>query len=250
MAEPIISLRQVKKIYRMGDEAIRAVNNVTLDFYRGEICCLLGTSGSGKSTLLNLISGLEKPTKGEIIMEKKHVERMNEDQLARFRQRYIGFVFQNYNLLGTLTALENVMLPLVFHRVAPKERVERAMEMLRAVGLEDRANHKPAELSGGQQQRVSIARAFVNNPQVVFADEPTGNLDTTTTYQMMDLMVGLAKKHHQTMIIVTHDLEISVYADRIIHLMDGKVDEIRQNDHKITNSKQLSLAGQAKTMEG
>ena len=239
MADTVIRLRNVKKIYRMGGESIKAVNNISLDFFRGEICCLLGTSGSGKSTLLNLISGLEKPTKGEIIMEKKHVERMNEDQLAKFRQQYIGFVFQSYNLLGTLTALENVMLPLVFHQVSKKERMERAMEMLRAVGLEERANHKPSELSGGQQQRVSIARAFVNNPQVVFADEPTGNLDTKTTYQMMDLMVGLAEKYKQTMIIVTHDLEISVYADRIIHLMDGRVDRVDQNKHKIRSSAEL-----------
>lgn len=171
----------------MGDEKIAAVNNVTLNFERGTVTCLLGKSGSGKSTLLNLISGLEKPTKGEIIIRGLHVERMDETQLAKFRQQYIGFVFQSYNLLGNLTALENVTLPLIFKRVGVKERKDWAMEMLKAVGLESRANHKPSQLSGGQQQRVSIARAFVNNPEIVFAENLRENLDTKTTYQMMDL---------------------------------------------------------------
>ena len=218
MSEDIIKLKNLKKIYRMGDEKIAAVNNISLNFEKGSVTCLLGKSGSGKSTLLNLISGLEKPTKGEIIIHGLHVERMNETQLAKFRQKYIGFVFQSYNLLGNLTALENVTLPLIFKRVGVKERKERAMEMLKAVGLEERASHKPSQLSGGQQQRVSIARAFVNNPEIVFADEPTGNLDTKTTYQMMDLMMGLCGKNKQTLIIVTHDMEISAYAQRIIHI--------------------------------
>ena len=216
----------------MGDEKIAAVNNVDLTIAQGEICCLLGKSGSGKSTLLNLIAGLEKPTKGTIIFNKRHIERMNEDQLAKFRQQYVGFVFQSYNLLSTLTALENVTLPLIFRKVSVRERTERAMEMLRAVGLSDRANHKPSEMSGGQQQRVSIARAFINSPQVVFADEPTGNLDTKTTYEMMDLITGLAEKHNQTLIIVTHDMEISDYADRVIHLSDGKIERIDKNIKK------------------
>ncbi len=232
MAEDVIKLKGVKKLYLMGEEKIAAVNNVSLNIAQGEICCLLGKSGSGKSTLLNLIAGLEKPTKGTIIFNKRYIERMNEDQLARFRQQYVGFVFQSYNLLSTLTALENVTLPLIFRKVSVKERTERAMDMLRAVGLADRANHKPSEMSGGQQQRVSIARAFINSPQVVFADEPTGNLDTKTTYEMMDLITGLAEKNNQTLIIVTHDLEISEYADRIIHLSDGKIDKIEKNNRR------------------
>lgn len=236
MTEEIIKLKNVRRVYRMGDEKIVAVNDISLNFFKGEICCLLGTSGSGKSTLLNLISGLEKPSRGEIIFHNKHIERMNEDQLAKFRQKHIGFVFQSYNLLSTLTAMENVMLPLIFNKVPPKERKDRAMEMLKAVGLEKRANHKPSQLSGGQQQRVSIARAFINNPEVVFADEPTGNLDTKTTYQMMDLIIDLAEKHKQTIIIVTHDLEISVYSDRVIHMLDGKISSIDKNEHKITKS--------------
>ena len=229
MAEKVIQIKNVKKVYRMGKEKIAAINNISLDISYGEICCLLGKSGSGKSTLLNLIAGLEKPTKGSIIFNRCHMERMNEDQLAKFRQQYVGFVFQSYNLLSTLTALENVTLPLIFRKVPPAERNKRAKEMLDAVGLSERANHKPSEMSGGQQQRVSIARAFINSPQVVFEDEPTGNLDTKTTYEMMDLITGLAQKNKQTLVIVTHDLEISEYADRIIHLSDGKIEKIEQN---------------------
>ena len=238
MAEKIIRLKNLKKIYRMGEEKIAAVNNVTLDFYQGETSCLFGKSGSGKSTLLNLISGLEKPSKGEIIMLGKHIEKMDENQLAAFRQQNIGFIFQSYNLLGTLTALENVMLPLIFVKVPLKERKERAMEMLKNVGLENRANHKPNQLSGGQQQRVSIARAFINNPPIIFADEPTGNLDTKTTYEMMELMTGMAKANNQTLIIVTHDMEISEYAQRKIVLSDGKVESdeyigVKKNEEDI-----------------
>ena len=228
MGKSIIRIKDVKKFYRMGAETIAAVNGLSLSIKQGEVCCLFGKSGSGKSTLLNLIAGLEKPTSGQIIFNKKHIERMNEDQLAEFRQKYVGFVFQSYNLLPTLTAMENVTLPLIFRGVPVQERNERAMEMLKAVGLEGRANHKPSEMSGGQQQRVSIARAFINSPQVVFADEPTGNLDTKTTYEMMDLITGLAKKNHQTLVIVTHDMELSEYADRIVVMMDGKIERIEE----------------------
>ena len=226
MSRNVIRIKDVKKIYQMGKEHIQAVNGISLNIKQGEVCCLLGKSGSGKSTLLNLIAGLEKPSSGEIIFNKKHIERMNEDQLADFRQKYVGFVFQSYNLLPTLTAMENVTLPLIFKNVPLKERNERALEMLKAVGLADRAHHKPHEMSGGQQQRVSIARAFINSPQVVFADEPTGNLDTRTTYEMMDLITGLAKKNNQTLVIVTHDLELSEYADRIVMLSDGVIERI------------------------
>lgn len=228
MQEAIIRIRDVKKLYQMGSEQIHAIDGISMNIYQGEVCCLLGKSGSGKSTLLNLIAGLEKPTEGKIIFHKKHIERMDENQLAIFRREYIGFVFQSYNLMPTLTALENVTLPLIFRGIPKKERTERAMEMLKAVGLEERANHKPFEMSGGQQQRVSIARAFVNHPPVVFADEPTGNLDTKTTYEMMDLITGMAKQNHQTLIIVTHDLELSEYADRIVLLQDGKIERIEK----------------------
>jgi putative ABC transport system ATP-binding protein len=175
---------------------------------------------------LNLLAGLEKPTRGEIVFKGMHLERMSEKDLAVFRRKHIGFVFQSYNLLPTLTALENVTLPLIFRRANKKERKRKAKEMLKAVGLENRARHKPSEMSGGQQQRVSIARAFINNPKVVFADEPTGNLDTKTSEEMMRLITGIAREHGQTLIIVTHDMEISKYADQIIHIKDGFIESV------------------------
>lgn len=224
--EPVIVLKDVRKVYRMGDEKIIALDNINLTFEKEKVYCLLGTSGSGKSTLLNLIAGLEKPTKGSIVFNNKRIEKMNEKQLALFRQTNVGFVFQSYNLLPTLTALENVTLPLIFKKIPKRKRNKKAMEMLCAVGLENRAKHKPSEMSGGQQQRVSIARAFINDPSIVFADEPTGNLDTKTTTEMMDLITSIARNNKQTLIIVTHDLEISRYADAIIKIRDGVVESI------------------------
>ena len=242
----IFELKNVRKVYRMGEERIVALDDINLTFERGKTYCLLGTSGSGKSTLLNLLAGLEKPTKGSITFLDKQLEKMSEKQLALYRQHYIGFVFQSYNLLPTLTALENVTLPLIFRKVARRKRTKAARLMLKAVGLGNRWRHKPSELSGGQQQRVSIARAFVNNPQVVFADEPTGNLDTKTTYEMMDMITGMARQRNQTLIIVTHDIEISEYADQIISIKDGNVESIRnvekrrvpneENNDDITNA--------------
>lgn len=228
--EPVIELRDVRKVYRMGEEKIIALENINITFEKEKTYCLLGTSGSGKSTLLNLIAGLEKPTKGSIIFKNKRIEKMNEKQLALFRQSNVGFVFQSYNLLPTLTALENVTLPLIFKKVPKKVRNKKAMEMLRAVGLENRAKHKPSEMSGGQQQRVSIARAFINDPSIIFADEPTGNLDTKTTTEMMDLITSIAKQNRQTLIIVTHDLEIARYADSVIRIRDGLVESIVSNN--------------------
>jgi len=229
---PVIDLKNVRKVYRMGQEKIIALQDISLTFEREKVYCLLGTSGSGKSTLLNLIAGLEKPTKGTILFENKRIEKMNEKQLAQFRQTNVGFVFQSYNLLPTLTALENVTLPLIFKKIPKRLRHKKAMEMLKAVGLENRAKHKPSEMSGGQQQRVSIARAFINDPSIVFADEPTGNLDTKTTFEMMELITSMAKKNMQTLIIVTHDLEISNYADSIIKIRDGLVESIETKNSK------------------
>ena len=225
--EPLFKLQNVRKIYPMGEEQIVALDDISLEFYKGKVYCLLGTSGSGKSTLLNMIAGLEKPTKGTILFKGKPLEKLSEAQLALYRQRYVGFVFQSYNLLPTLTATENVTLPLIFRKVPKKIRNQKANEMLNAVGLSERGRHKPNELSGGQQQRVSIARAFVNSPEVVFADEPTGNLDTKTTIEMMDLITGIARDHEQTLVIVTHDLEISEYADQIIRIKDGGIESIK-----------------------
>lgn len=224
--DTVVELKNVRKVYRMGDEKIVALDDISLNFEKGKIYCLLGISGSGKSTLLNLIAGLEKPTKGTIVFNKKNIEKMSEKQLALFRQRYIGFVFQSYNLLPTLTALENVTLPLIFRRTSKKIRNKKAMKMLASVGLSNRYRHKPAQMSGGQQQRVSIARAFVNDPEIVFADEPTGNLDTKTAYEMMDLITGLAREYNQTLIIVTHNDELTVYCDQIIRIRDGNIESI------------------------
>ena len=224
----IIEVKGLRKVYRMGKEKIVALNHIDLNIDKGEICCLFGTSGSGKSTLLNMLAGLEKPTKGSIKIKKVRVDRLNETQLAIFRQKHIGFVFQSYNLIPTLTAIENVALPLVFQGMAKKEREKRAKEMLEAVGLGNRLHHKPKEMSGGQQQRVSIARAFVNRPQILFADEPTGNLDTHTTIEVMDIITKIAREYNQTLIIVSHDPEIAGYADKVITIQDGDVLKIEK----------------------
>ncbi|HOJ10223.1 MAG TPA: ABC transporter ATP-binding protein [Clostridiales bacterium] len=224
--ESIIILQDVSKIYRIGNEKVIALDNVSLNISKGEICCFLGTSGSGKSTLLNLMAGLEKPTKGRIIIKDNEMQKLNERKLTKFRQDYIGFVFQSYNLIPTLTALENVSLPLTFRGIPKAKRDKRARKMLKDVGLETHLKHKPTQMSGGQQQRVGIARAFVGKPEIVFADELTGNLDTKTTKEVMDLITTMARENNQTLIIVTHDIEIAGYADRIFYIRDGRIDKI------------------------
>jgi len=233
----LITLNDVYKVYRMGQEKIFAVNGVSLEVEEGEICCMKGPSGSGKSTLLHLMAGLDKPSKGTITIGKTRIDTLSENQLALFRQRYVGFIFQSYYLIPTLTALENVAMPLTFCGVPRSKRIKKAKELLEAVGLKDRMKHKPSEMSGGQQQRVSIARAFANNPKVIFADEPTGNLDTATTFEMMNLMTDMARAWNQTMVIVTHDNEISGYASRIVNIRDGKIEKIENgrdlHDEKI-----------------
>lgn len=224
--ENIIELKNVKKIYRMGNERISAVDDVSFTIKKGEFCCLYGVSGSGKSTLLNLMAGIEKISGGQIIIKGKNVHKMSEKSLAKFRQNNLGFVFQSYNLMNSMTALENVELPLVFKHVRTKKRKQLAKDMLKKVGLGARLKHKPKEMSGGQQQRVGIARAFVSNPEIVFADEPTGNLDSKTSKEVMDLIKEMANTNHQTIVMVTHDKRLTEYADRIIHIFDGKIEEI------------------------
>ncbi len=224
--EKIIEVKNVKKIYHMGHERICALNDVSFHILKGEFCCLLGTSGSGKSTLLNLMAGIEKASGGQIIIKGKNISKMSENNLAKFRQRYLGFVFQSYNLMNSMTAIENVEFPLVFKKVPRKIRRKMARDMLIKVGLGSRLRHKPKEMSGGQQQRVGIARAFVANPQIVFADEPTGNLDTKTTMEVMDLIKGMAKANHQTIVMVTHDPRLASYADKIIHILDGNIQSV------------------------
>jgi len=227
----VIEVKNAKKIYHMGQEKIRAVDGVSFTVEEGEFCCLLGTSGSGKSTLLNLMAGIEKLTKGEVIIKGKSIGKMSENKLAKFRQDNLGFVFQSYNLIGSMTALENVEFPLVFKRVSAKKRRKLAVQMLTDVGLKGRMQHKPKEMSGGQQQRVGIARAFVARPAIVFADEPTGNLDSRTTIEVMDMLKAMARQNNQTVVMVTHDRKLTEYADKIINILDGKIESIEVQEN-------------------
>ncbi|MBQ3127021.1 MAG: ABC transporter ATP-binding protein [Clostridia bacterium] len=230
--EPIIKIQNLRKVYRVGSERVVALDNIDLEIMPGEICCILGTSGSGKSTLLNMLAGLEKPTRGSVNILGTDIARANEKQLAKFRREKIGFIFQSYNLLGSLNALENVALPLTFRKVPRRKREAAAKKMLKAVGLGKHIRHRPNQMSGGQQQRVGIARAYVTNPPVVFADEPTGNLDSKTTIEVMEMITAIAREHNQTLIIVTHDREIADYADRILFLLDGRIESDTRVEHK------------------
>lgn len=229
----LIEIRDLKKIYKMGTEKVVALGGINLDIYEGEILCLLGTSGSGKSTLLNMVAGLDKPTSGMISIGGIHIEKLSESQVTKFRRLNVGFIFQSYNLIKNLSAMDNVSLGLIFKGVPKKKRDDLAKDILEKVGLGERLHHKPNEMSGGQQQRVSIARAFVDAPKIIFADEPTGNLDTNTSFEVMNLMCEMARKNNQTLIIVTHDVETSVYADRIVDMRDGMITSIEENDAKI-----------------
>ncbi|HHX69444.1 MAG: ABC transporter ATP-binding protein [Miniphocaeibacter sp.] len=224
--DKIIKVRNLYKVYKMGEELIYALRNVNLDIYKNETISLLGTSGSGKSTLLNLLAGLEKPTKGKVEIGGIEVSSLNEKQITKFRQKNIGFIFQSYNLISSMTALENVEFSLMLKGVDKETRIKRSIKILNDVGLGKRLNHKPNEMSGGQQQRVSIARALIDNPKIVFADEPTGNLDSKTSREILNLIMNLTKEHNQTMILVTHDDEIAKYGHRTIYLKDGSIENI------------------------
>lgn len=227
----LIRTKNLSKYYAVGDETVKALDDVNLEIERGQIVAILGTSGSGKSTLLNMLAGLERPTKGEVQIGKFRIDELTEAQLTKFRQRYTGFIFQAYNLLPTLTALENVAFPLCFRGVDKQTREKKAFEMLKLVGIEKRYKHKPAEMSGGQQQRVGIARALVTDPSIIFADEPTGNLDSHTTQEVMELIRNIVDTRHNTVIMVTHDKSVAEYADIIVNISDGKVvsKEYRRN---------------------
>lgn len=219
----IVQVRHLSKIYKMGEESVTALDDVSLDISKGEVCCIFGPSGSGKSTLLNQLAGLEKPSRGAVKIAGHIVSKMDENQLAGFRQKYTGFIFQSYNLLNSLNALENTALPLEFAGVEESIRNKKALSMLKRVGLAKRKKHYPSQMSGGQQQRVGIARAFVNKPEVVFADEPTGNLDSKSSKEIMEMMVLFAREYNQTIIVVSHDQDMAKYADHIITLKDGKI---------------------------
>lgn len=222
-AQPIIEVKNLHKEYPLGEETVVALGQINLTVQRGEICCIFGTSGSGKSTLLNLLAGMEKPTSGEVWIGGVPVSRLSEEQLAAFRQRHLGFVFQSYNLLPGLTATENVAMPLMFRGIGQQQRESAAREMLCRVGLSHRLDHYPGQMSGGQQQRAGIARAFLARPDVVFADEPTGNLDSKTTVEVMEMICAFSRDFHQTIILVSHDPEMAAYADRIVTLIDGAI---------------------------
>lgn len=222
---PLMSLKEVRKVYRIGNEKVVALDSISLNIEKGEICCILGTSGSGKSTLLNMMAGLERPTRGSINIKGKPIEKMSENALARFRRNNIGFIFQSYNLIPTLTAQENVSLPLVFRGIDRSKRDFRAGNFLKQVGLEKHVRHKPSQMSGGQQQRVGIARAFIGNPDIVFADEMTGNLDSKTSEEVMQLVTKITRENKRTLVVVTHDINIAKYADRIIYIKDGSIEK-------------------------
>mgnify|MGYP000725049613 CR=1 FL=1 len=220
-----IEIYDLKHTFKLGKVDVPVLHGINLQVKPGEFVALCGASGSGKSTLLNLVGGLAKPTQGKIVVNDTDITSLNENQLCIFRQKNLGFIFQSYNLIPSLTALENVELTLIFAGIPPKERKEKAQAFLELVGLADRMHHKPNELSGGQQQRVSIARALVNNPSVVLADEPTGNLDSRNGQEIMNLMRKINREGKRTFLVVTHDLSLAKLADRIIFLRDGLVVE-------------------------
>lgn len=222
----IIKLKEVWKTYFMGKVSLDVLRGINLDIYRGEFVAILGPSGSGKSTLMNQVGLLDVPSQGKITIDDVDISTLEESDLAQLRGKKIGFVFQQFNLIPALTALENVILPTIFQNLNPEERDKRARELLALVGLADRMTHRPNELSGGQQQRVAIARALVNNPEIILADEPTGNLDTKSGEQVIKLLEELHQKEGKTVILVTHDIDKAQHAERIIYLKDGEVEKV------------------------
>ena len=222
----LIDMRNVKKVYHVGSVDVNALRGVDLQIASGDICSIIGRSGSGKSTMLNVLAGLEKVTSGEIVIAGKHLERMTQGELILFRQKRVGFIFQSFNLMPYYTALENVALPLSFSGMPLAQRTKRAKRMLDLVGLKTHMNHKPSEMSGGQQQRVGIARALVTDPQIVFADEPTGNLDSSTSEEVMHVIINILREQKKTLVMVTHDQHIAEFGDKIIHLLDGRITDI------------------------
>lgn len=229
----LIELKNITKSYPLDGLNLKILKGISLQINTGEFVAIMGPSGSGKSTLMNILGCLDKPSSGHYILDGKNVEKLSADELAEIRNQKIGFVFQGFNLLSRTSALENVELPMVYANVAPAERQERAVKALKQVGLEKRMYHQPNQLSGGQQQRVAIARAVVNDAPIIFADEPTGNLDTKMSVEIMELFTKLNKDLGRTIILVTHEEDIALYADRIIKIVDGEI----HSDEKVKNKK-------------
>ena len=223
MAEEIITLSNIRKTYDLGRVKIEVLKGIDAVINKNEYVAIMGPSGSGKSTLMNILGCLDKPTLGKYVLNGTDVSKMNDDELAEVRNKEIGFVFQTFNLLARLSGVENVALPLIYAGFKKSDRIKRAEEILKAVNLGHRMNHKPNELSGGERQRVAVARALVNNPSIILADEPTGNLDTKTSYEIMELFEEIHKKGN-TVIIVTHEEDIARYAHRIIRIRDGQIE--------------------------
>ena len=221
--EAIIEVKNLYKFYKAGDTYVHALDGVSFTINKGEFCAIIGPSGSGKSTLLNMLAGLEPPTRGKIIIDGKHIEKYTENQLVGFRRENTGFIFQSYNLIPTMNAVDNVSLPLMFRGMPKEERIKRAKHYLKLVGLENQMYHNGNAMSGGQQQRVGIARALAMDPKIIFADEPTGNLDSKTSDEVMSLLKTMIKKYNQTLVMITHDETIAQMADRVIYIEDGKV---------------------------
>jgi len=237
----IIHLENIRKSYYLGKQELQVLKGIGMDVYKNEYVALMGPSGSGKSTLMNILGCLDSPSGGRYILNGKDVSRMPDNDLAEVRNQEIGFVFQQFNLLPRLTALENVALPLVYSGVSKKERLERANEVMAKVKLQDRSHHKPNELSGGQCQRVAIARALINNPSIILADEPTGNLDSKTSYEIMDIL-GKIHADGNTVILVTHEEDISHFAHRVIRLRDGVIESDKLNANPATIAQPASSA--------
>lgn len=239
--DKVIEVKNLYKLYRVGDSVVRALNGVSFEVYPGEFCAIVGTSGSGKSTLLNMLAGLEKPTKGEVIVIGQHMEKLNEDGLVKFRRENVGFIFQSFHLIGTMNAVENVALPLSFRGEAKSSRLKKADKMLELVNLKKHKKHMPNQMSGGQQQRVGVARALVVNPKIIFADEPTGNLDSHTSEDVMHLMQKVVREQKKTLVMVTHDNHLASYADRVFHIIDGQIVKIEDNRKKTSHNETYGL---------
>lgn len=229
-ASPVISVRNLKKIYRVGTNRVYALNGVSFDVPSGKFLAIVGTSGSGKSTCLNMLAGLEHPTEGTVHILGKRIDKMNESDLVKFRREHVGFIFQSYNLIASMNAEENVAMPLIFRGIPKEEREEAARKYLDKIGILDQAKHMPNQMSGGQQQRVGIARALAINPDIIFADEPTGNLDSHTTSEVLELLNQIVKEQKKTLVMVTHDRTIAAHADIQIRIVDGKIVERKRYD--------------------